>query len=157
MNGRAIEGATTAGLSPRTMTRMDRVQTPIIPIVGGWIRDTPGTISLGQGVVHYGPPAAAIDAVEHALRRPDMHQYHDVAGIPTLVDAIRHKLKTENQIDVARGSRIMVTAGANMAFMHAVLSITMPGDEVILPTPFYFNHEMAIEMAGCVVVRVATD
>jgi aspartate/methionine/tyrosine aminotransferase len=51
----------------------------------------------------------------------------------------------------------MVTAGANMAFMHAVLAITAPGDEIILPVPFYFNHEMAIEMAGCRVVRVPTD
>ena len=51
----------------------------------------------------------------------------------------------------------MVTAGANMAFMHAVLATTSPGDEVILPVPFYFNHEMAIEMAGCRVVRVPTD
>ena len=51
----------------------------------------------------------------------------------------------------------MVTAGANMAFMHAVLATTSPGDEVILPVPFYFNHEMAIEMAGCRTVRVPTD
>ena len=51
----------------------------------------------------------------------------------------------------------MVTAGANMAFMHAVLAITEPGDEVILPVPFYFNHEMAIEMAACKAVRVPTD
>ena len=51
----------------------------------------------------------------------------------------------------------MVTAGANMAFMHAVLAITQPGDEIILNVPFYFNHEMAIEMAGCTAVRVPTD
>ena len=51
----------------------------------------------------------------------------------------------------------MVTAGANMAFMHAVLAITEPGDEVILPVPFYFNHEMAIQMAGCRAVPVPTD
>ena len=51
----------------------------------------------------------------------------------------------------------MVTAGANMAFMHAVLATTTPGDEVILPVPFYFNHEMAIEMAGCRPCRVPTD
>ena len=51
----------------------------------------------------------------------------------------------------------MVTAGANMAFMHAVLAITKPGDEVILPVPFYFNHDMAIQMAGCTTVPVATD
>jgi aspartate/methionine/tyrosine aminotransferase len=51
----------------------------------------------------------------------------------------------------------MVTAGANMAFMHVALAITSPGDEIILPVPFYFNHEMAIEMAGCRAVRVPTD
>jgi aspartate/methionine/tyrosine aminotransferase len=44
-----------------------------------------------------------------------------------------------------------------MAFMHAVLATTSPGDEIILPVPFYFNHEMAIEMAGCRAVRVPTD
>ncbi len=46
---------------------MDRVQAPIIPIVGRLIRQTPGTISLGQGVVHYGPPAAALEAIQDAL------------------------------------------------------------------------------------------
>lgn len=136
---------------------MDQVQTPIIPVVGGWIRETPGTISLGQGVVHYGPPPEVGAAVAAALGQSFVHEYNDGAGIPVLVEAIRLKLAAENQIDVGRDSRIMVTAGANMAFMHAVLAITRPGDEVILPTPFYFNHEMAIEMAGCRVVRVPTD
>jgi len=51
----------------------------------------------------------------------------------------------------------MVTAGGNMAFVHAVLAITQPGDEIVLPVPFYFNHEMAIEMAGCRAVRVPCD
>ena len=46
---------------------MDAVQAPIIPVIGGLIRQTPGTISLGQGVVHYGPPPAALDAVRDAL------------------------------------------------------------------------------------------
>jgi aspartate/methionine/tyrosine aminotransferase len=41
--------------------------------------------------------------------------------------------------------------------MHAVLATTSPGDEIVLPIPFYFNHEMAVEMAGCRVVRVPTD
>lgn len=144
-------------MSPSATTRMDRVQAPIIPVVGSWIRQTPGTISLGQGVVHYGPPAEAMDAVRAALAEPDTHAYNDAAGIPSLVEVIGRKLAAENRIDVARGSRIMVTAGANMAFMHAALAVTEPGDEFILPVPFYFNHEMAIEMAGCRVVRVPTD
>jgi len=141
----------------RIATRMDQVQSPIIPVVGGWIRETPGTISLGQGVVHYGPPPEALDAVREALAQPATHQCDDGAGIPPLVEAIRQKLAVENHIDAGRGSRIMVTAGANMAFMHVALAITSPGDEIILPVPFYFNHEMAIEMAGCRAVRVPTD
>jgi len=145
----------------RMMTRMDAVQSPIIPVIGAMIRQTPGTISLGQGVVHYGPPRAAVDAVREALGSDAgaklLHSYGDVAGHAPLVEAITRKLKVENGIDVTQGSRVMVTAGANMAFMHAVLSITSVGDEVILPTPFYFNHEMAIEMAGCRAVRVPTD
>jgi aspartate/methionine/tyrosine aminotransferase len=137
-------------------SRLDRVQAPIVPIVGDWIRETPGTISLGQGVVHYGPPPAAIDAARQALPLASTHQYHDGAGLPVLLDGIGRKLKAENGIDTARGSRVMVTAGANMAFMYAVLATTRPGDEVVLLTPFYFNHEMAIEMAGCRAVAVPT-
>ena len=52
---------------------------------------------------------------------------------------------------------IVVTAGSNMGFMNAILAITSPGDEIIIQTPYYFNHEMAITMASCVPVPVATD
>jgi aspartate/methionine/tyrosine aminotransferase len=136
---------------------MDAVQSPIVPLISEMIRQTPGTISLGQGVVHYGPPQAAIDAVREALGRTETHDYQDGAGLPELVSRITKKLREENGIDVDLGSRVMVTAGANMAFMHAVQAITEPGDEIILNVPFYFNHEMAIQMAGCTAVAVHTD
>ena len=136
---------------------MDAVQAPIVPVIGAIIRDVPGTISLGQGVVHYGPPQPAIDAVRGALAEPSTHEYQDGAGLPALIEQLAVKLQAENGIDVTRGTRVMVTAGANMAFMHAVLAITAPGDELILNVPFYFNHEMAIQMADCTAVRVATD
>jgi len=141
----------------RFQTRMDAVQAPIVPVIGGLIRQVPGTISLGQGVVHYGPPTAALDAVRGALTDASTHEYQDGAGLPALVEQLAVKLRAENGIDVTRGTRIMVTAGANMAFVHAVLAITAPGDEIILNVPFYFNHEMAIQMADCTAVRVATD
>ena len=136
---------------------MDAVQAPIVPVIGGIIRQVPGTISLGQGVVHYGPPHAAIDAVRYALTDASTHEYQDGTGLPALVERLADKLRAENGIDVARGTQLMVTAGANMAFVHAVLAITAPGDEIILNVPFYFNHEMAIQMADCTAVRVATD
>jgi aspartate/methionine/tyrosine aminotransferase len=136
---------------------MDVVQAPIVPVIGGIIRQVPGTISLGQGVVHYGPPHAAIDAVRYALTDASTHEYQDGTGLPALVERLSEKLRAENGIDVARGTQLMVTAGANMAFVHAVLAITAPGDEIILNVPFYFNHEMAVHMADCTAVRVATD
>ena len=141
----------------RHPTRMDAVQTPIIPTIGALIRETPGTISLGQGVAHYGPPPAAMEAVARALGEHSTNQYQPVAGLPQLLERFAAKLARENGIDVTRGSRLMVTAGANMAFSHAVQAITAPGDEIIVNTPYYFNHEMAIRMADCVPVGVATD
>ena len=138
-------------------SRMDAVQAPIVAVIGELIRQVPGTISLGQGVVHYGPPPAAIEVARQALSNPETHCYQDGAGSHALVGAIEDKLHRDNGIDVERGSRVMVTAGGNMAFVHAILAITQPGDEVILPVPFYFNHEMAIQMAGCTAALVPTD
>lgn len=136
---------------------MAAVQAPIVAVIGDLIRQVPGTISLGQGVVHYGPPPAAVDVAREALANPDTHNYGDGNGSRALIGAIEDKLLRDNGIDVARGSRVTVTAGGNMAFVHAILAITEPGDDVIVPVPFYFNHEMAIQMAGCTAVRVPTD
>src|SRR6202453_4898204 len=96
-------------------SRMDAVQAPIVPIVGDIIRQVPGTISLGQGVVHYGPPQAAVDAARASLERPAIHGYQDGNGLRALVDSLAGKLRADNGFDVDRGGRIMVTAGANMA------------------------------------------
>src|SRR5438445_2589144 len=93
----------------RFKSRMDGVQAPIIPIIGEMIRQTPGTISLGQGVVHYGPPREAIDAAAEALGDMVTHEYGDAAGAPPLVERIEEKLRRENGIDVRGGSRVMVT------------------------------------------------
>jgi aspartate/methionine/tyrosine aminotransferase len=136
--------------------RMASVQTPVIPIVSRWIAETPGTISLGQGIVSWGPPPEAIAALHAFPATGADHRYGPVEGLAPLVDAIARKLATENGI-APRGNRIVVTAGSNLAFTNAVLAIADPGDEIILPSPYYFNHEMAIVMAGCVPVAVATD
>lgn len=136
--------------------RMQSVQSPIIPVVGELIRGHPGTISLGQGVAYYGPPTEAIEAIQRFLADPENHKYKLVQGIPELLEAIEQKLEQENHISLS-GRRIVVTAGANMGFVNAVLAITDPGDEIILQLPYYFNHEMAIAIADCKVVCVPTD
>ncbi|BBD69303.1 aminotransferase class I and II [Nostoc commune NIES-4072] len=138
-------------------SRMQAVQSPIIPVVGELIKDSPGTISLGQGVVYYNPPPEAIEFLPKFLAEPTNNLYKSVEGIPPLLTALAEKLQTFNGIEINGENCIVVTAGSNMAFMNAILAITEPGDEIILNTPYYFNHEMAIAMAGCRAVLVATD
>ena len=141
----------------RESLRLTAVQAPVIPIVGRWIAETPGTISLGQGVVSYGPPPEAVEAARRFGGATSDHRYGPVEGLPALVDLLEAKLASENGIQVRPASRVLVTAGGNQAFMNAVLAVTDPGDEIILPAPYYFNHEMAIVMAGARAVAVPTD
>jgi len=137
--------------------RMDQIQSPVIPIIADMIAETPDTISLGQGVAYYGPPAAAYEALQPIYADDSLHKYGHTAGVPQLRDLIAEKLKTENAIDITRGYEVIVTAGSNMGFLNALFAITQPEDEIILPLPYYFNHEMAIGMVGCQAVLVETD
>ena len=137
--------------------RLAAVQPPVIPIVGRWTAETPGTISLGQGIVSYGPPPEVMEAVRSFGSALSDHRYGPVEGLPELVGVLESKLAAENGICVRPGSRVLVTAGGNQAFVNAILAITDPGDEIILPTPYYFNHEMAIVIGGAVPVGVPTD
>ena len=137
--------------------RMKAVTASHIPSVNALVREHPGTISLGQGVVHYGPPPEAREGVERFFRDPENHKYKSESGLPALIDAFRDKLEAENGIRVGDESRVVVTAGSNMGFLNAILAIADPGDEIILPNPYYFNHEMAVTMAGCRPVLVPTD
>ncbi|MDB6040655.1 MAG: Aspartate aminotransferase, partial [Verrucomicrobiales bacterium] len=136
--------------------RLGAVQKPIIPVVASLIRENPGTISLGQGVVSWGPPPEVAESLSRFWTDPENHKYKPVQGIPALIEAIQEKLAHENQIQVSR-QNIFVTAGGNLAFTNALLAIADPGDEIVLQTPYYFNHEMAVTMASCIPVLVPTD
>lgn len=138
-------------------SRMQAVQSPIIPVIGELIRSCPGTISLGQGVVYYPPPPEAIEQLTQFFAEPSNHLYKPVEGIAPLLNAIAQKLQVFNKIEINQNNCVVVTAGSNMAFMNAILAITSPGDEIILLTPYYFNHEMAVRIAGCTPILVATD
>ena len=139
--------------------RLKNVQTPVIPLISDLIRANPGTISLGQGVVNYLPPESTFRAVEDFYSNPENNKYQATEGIAELRDLITKKLEAENNIKLGLGSktRVMVTAGSNQAFLNVIFAILDPGDEIILPVPYYFNHEMAITMASARPVYVSTD
>jgi aspartate/methionine/tyrosine aminotransferase len=140
----------------RSSMRIDAVETPIIPTIAALVRAQPGTISLGQGVVSYGPPEPLLEAIPKLMADRSLHRYQAVGGIAPLVSALAEKLSRENGIELEPDSAIAVTAGSNMAFLNAVFAVADPGDEFILPRPYYFNQEMAIRTAGCVPVSVPT-
>ena len=121
------------------------VQTPVIPIVSRWIAETPGTISLGQGIVVVRAAAGGDRrAAARSRRRSTTIATGPSKASPRSSALLEDKLARENGIRVRPTSRVVVTAGGNLAFMNAVLAIADPGDEIILPVPFYFNHEMAV-------------
>ncbi len=137
--------------------RLDAVQSPIIPYIGELTRNNPGTISFGQGIAFYGPPAEAFLNVQECLTDESINRYGPVEGIPELQQALINKLKVVNGIEINSGNAVIVTAGSNMAFNTAILAITDPGDEVILPLPYYFNHEMSLTMERCKPVLVSCN
>ena len=137
--------------------RVRAVQTPIIPTINAMVRENPGTISLGQGVAYYGPPQQAYDEIQKQIISPQLNAYGPVEGIPELTSALAHKLKQQNRITIDQSNSIFVTAGSNMAFSSLMLAISDPGDEIILLTPYYFNHEMAVRLANANPVLVPTQ
>lgn len=137
--------------------RMRAVQSPVIPLVGALARKHRGTISFGQGVAFYEPPPESFDRVRQCLTDPAINRYGPVEGIPELQRALEQKLDARNRIRTGKGNAIVVTAGSNMAFNTAILALCDPGDEVIVPLPYYFNHEMSLVMERCKPVTVSTD
>jgi aspartate/methionine/tyrosine aminotransferase len=73
--------------------RLQSVQAPIIPVIADLIQAHPGTISLGQGVVNYGPPSTAIAEITRFLAEPANHKYQGVSGIPILRERITQKTR----------------------------------------------------------------
>ena len=136
-------------------TRMDAVLDPVIPRVGSWLAQRPDALSLAQGMVGWGPPPEVAAAVSDALAgmtwdaaaAAAIDRYGAVEGDPELRQAVERQLREHWGIDL-EGSAVLITAGSNMAFNAVVQVLCDPGDELILPVPYYFNHAMAIQLAG---------
>ena len=104
-------------------------------------------ISLGQAVPGFGPPPAAIEAARRALSDPATHRYSADAGLLTLREALCDAFGREQAI-VAQPDELIVTAGGNQAFMLATMTLLDPGDDMLLVSPHFVNHAMAIQAVG---------
>jgi aspartate/methionine/tyrosine aminotransferase len=157
MDPQAIGDARSPGRRPLPARRLAGVLDPVIPRVGAWLRQRPDALSLAQGMVNWSPPAAVAEAVQAALAAGDgsavLHRYGPMEGDEELLEAVRIELQAHHGLDL-EGTALLVTAGSNMAFNALAQVILDPGDEVILPLPWYFNHVMAVQLAAGVPVGV---
>jgi aspartate/methionine/tyrosine aminotransferase len=111
-------------------------------------------INLGQGVTGFPPVAPALQAARQALAEPSTHVYSADAGVLPLRQALSEWLAERNGLAADPETEMVITAGATQGFLLAVLTLLEPGDEVLLPSPFYFNHETSIRIVGAVPVEV---
>lgn len=109
-------------------------------------------INVSQAAPISPPTAALRQAIaEIALTEPQAHLYGPVLGLPTLRAEIAQRWCRDYGGPV-RTDQVAVTSGCNEAFCAAIATLLDEGDEVILPVPWYFNHKMALDMAGAVAV-----
>ncbi len=109
---------------------------------------------FGQGIPDYNPPPMALEAASQALSQRETHVYSPDPGLWPLREALAQHLFDYTKIELDPASELLITAGANQAFMLAALTLLNPGDKALLPSPYYFNHEMTIRIAGGIPVEV---
>ncbi|MHA2248769.1 MAG: pyridoxal phosphate-dependent aminotransferase [Candidatus Kariarchaeaceae archaeon] len=134
-------------------SRIRETNAPPLVKLGEFASQTEGCISLGQGVPYYQPPGELLEEYVKNITKSALHCYTPDPGIIELREALAKKLTSENNI-TAKADEITVTPGANQAFLNTVLSITDPGDEVILLSPHYFNHKMACQFLNLKPVEI---
>jgi aminotransferase len=113
-------------------------------------------IRLDQGAVDIAPPSVFVEGVVEALTDPEVHRYAPDPGLPDLRAALARYGSERFGVEWDPRSEIVITAGANQACFAALMAMVQPGDEVLLPSPWYFNHAMTVTALGAVPVAVPT-
>ncbi|MCU0270810.1 MAG: aminotransferase [Acidimicrobiales bacterium] len=136
----------------RIQPRVEQIWDPPVAAARAWVADRvfPADrplLDLGQAAPGY-PPAAELRAhVAEVIRRDDSAGYTPAAGLPHVRAAVADHLGGVYgaALDPAQ---VLVSAGCNEAFCLAIDALAGPGDEVVLPVPFYFNHDMWLRARG---------
>jgi aspartate aminotransferase len=113
-------------------------------------------IGFGAGEPDFPTPDYIVEAAVAACRDPKNHRYTPAAGLPDLREAIAAKTARDSGYQV-KASQVLVTNGGKMAVYEAFATLIDPGDEVLLPAPYWTTYPEAITLAGGVPVEVPTD
>src|ERR1700712_2205979 len=110
-------------------------------------------IGFGAGEPDFPTPEHIVVAAERACRDPKMHHYTPTPGLPELRQAIADKTMRDSGFAV-EAAQVIVTNGGKQAVYEAFATLLDPGDEVIVPAPYWTTYPEAIQLAGGVTVPV---
>ena len=144
-----------------TLTRTNATFAPPIVESKAWANNTPRPdhlplLDFSQAAPSSPPPMQMREAIADAvLSRTDVHLYGPVLGHPDLRETLAAKTSALYNGNI-RPEQIAITSGCNQAFAAVTASLTSEGDEIILATPWYFNHKMWLDMIGVTAVPLDT-
>ncbi len=110
-------------------------------------------ISYAAGEPDFATPQFIVDAAAEALRDPKNFRYTPAAGLPDLRQAIAEKTRSDSGIEVSH-AQVIVTNGGKQAVYQAFQAVVNPGDEVLLPAPYWTTYPEAIQLADGIPVEV---
>ncbi len=113
-------------------------------------------IGYGAGEPNFPTPEHIVEAAARACYEPSNHKYTPTAGLPELRDAIAYKSKRDSGLEVS-AAQSMVTNGGKHAVISAYMALLDPGDEVLIPAPFWTTYPEAVYLAGGVAVPVMSQ
>ena len=142
-------------LDPMTAVGVDSPMGATLALLDEYDSGRP-LLDLSQAAPPYPPAPEVVERVVEVARAPDGATYTPVPGIPPLRAAIADELSRDYAGSV-EPSDVVVTAGCNQAFALVADALAGPGDEMITPLPYYFNHDMWLRMRGVTPVYLEPD
>src|SRR5580693_9784532 len=113
-------------------------------------------IGFGAGEPDFPTPGYIVEAAQRACAEPRFHKYTPAAGLPELRAAIAAKTARDSGYHV-EPAQVLVTNGGKQAVYQTFATLLDPGDEVLVPAPYWTTYPEAIALAGGVPVEVITD
>jgi hypothetical protein len=104
-------------------------------------------LNLCQAVPSYEPAEALQSEIARLAHDPATHLYTDIHGIPELRSALAQHMAADYRGHIHQ-ENVSITSGCNQAFCVAIMAVAQRGDNVVLPVPYYFNHQMWLDMLG---------
>jgi hypothetical protein len=145
-------------MSFRLNTAVANVEAPPIAEAMTWLEEglrNRELINLCQAVPSYAPAESLREEIARLAHEEETGLYTDILGVPELRQALAEHMSADYGA-VISGPQVAIAAGCNQAYCLALMALAGPGDNVILPSPWYFSHDMWIRMLRAEVRAIGT-